>query len=297
MKEANTTDLLAQNFTPNASDTKDFPVDKSKLSEAMKKAAPHGDKGSSDADQSNHGRDDVKLPRDEKTLIPMLKSELDDLKSYGDAVRKSQNGYQRKIQQAAINVLAKCLGIRQKYFKIDDTLLHDKIYAALYEKAMGQPFKSKRKNTTEYHLISRIYRGEERRQVSSDALILQRANDAGQTEQTFAEWVLAEGGLDEIRRTISDERKAKNSNNGKLKKKISKGAGTERFIKLFNDLDRSGHVQNMTVLEKDEMHALFGSWIIWEPENSVPIVVYPRKDGKFQIRKIDLNTMRTNNPS
>ncbi|WP_027794385.1 hypothetical protein [Paraburkholderia acidipaludis] len=286
MENINATETNTQELDTSAA--KEFPIEKSKLKKALEKNKQSvGFEFSSNKLESH----------DENVVIPLLKAELDDLKKRGESIRKKIDGFHGKIQQSAIDELAKCLGIRQKFFKIDSILLQDKIYATLYEKAMNEPFKKKRKNTTEYHLISRIYRGEERRQASSDALILQRANDAGQTEQTFAAWVLAEKGLDEIRRAISAERKVANSSNGKLKKKISKNVGTDRFIKLFNDLNHSGHVRDMTVLEKDEMHTLFGSWLIWEPENSVPIVVYPRKDGKFQIRKLDLNAMRTNNPS
>ncbi|WP_430227041.1 hypothetical protein [Paraburkholderia tropica] len=284
MENINAAEITTQEFDTYS--VKEFPVDKSNLKKAFEDAKQLDKSDSSSNKLESH---------DENVVIPLLKEELDDLKVYGESIRKKIDSYHGNIQQAAIDSLAKCLGIRQKFFRIDNTLLRDKIYAALYAKAMDEPFRKKRKNTTEYHLISRIYRGEERRRASSDALILQRANEAGQTEQTFSGWVQNEGGLDTIRRKISAERKAANPSDGKPKKNISKDEGTEKFLKLLEDLNQSGHIAHMTVLDEEEIHTLFGSWIIWEPENIVPVMVLPKSDGKFLIRKLDLNGMRLEN--
>ncbi|TDV35032.1 hypothetical protein C7405_10662 [Paraburkholderia caballeronis] len=284
MQDINATEATASTISENTSDVKEHAIEKSKLQYALQKSKKTEDSVSEVKD--DHVDSDKPLPRDEKILIPLLESELDALKEYGESVRKTRDAYHGKIQQAAIEALAKCLGLRQKYFKIDDTLLHDSMYAALYKKAMNEEFKKKRKNTTEYHLISRIYRGEERRQASSDALILQRANNAGQSEPTFAAWVLSEGGLDKIRQKISAERKK--SQPEKEETKPDKRKISENFLAAWKQMRAAQLVVYIKSMEKDEISEIIGEWVIPSAGESMPILVSQAPDGSFLISRFDM---------
>ncbi|CAM2148275.1 hypothetical protein PT2222_10453 [Paraburkholderia tropica] len=274
MGNINATEIATQEF--DTSSVKEFPVDKSNLKKAFEDAKQF--------DKSDSNSNKLKS-HDENVVIPLLNEELDDLKKHGESIRKNIDTYHGKIQQAAIDSLAKCLGIRQKFFRIDNTLLQDKIYAALYEKAMGEPFKKKRKNTTEYHLISRIYRGEERRQASSDALILQRANLAGQTEQTFSEWVLAENGLDEIRRKITKERRKENPvETPKIdKKKISKD-----FSSAVHNMNSANLIHPMQSINEDRLIEMIGKFYIPKAGQVMPLLLRAYPDGSYEICRFDM---------
>lgn len=283
MQDINATEATTSTTDANTSDVKEHTIEKTELQDALKKSKKA--KGSASQAKDDHVDSDKPLPRDEKILIPLLESELDALKKYGESVRKTRDAYHGKIQQAAIEALAKCLGLRQKYFKIDDTLLHDSMYAALYKKATNEEFKKKRKNTTEYHLISRIYRGEERRQISSDALILQRANDAGESEPTFAAWVLSEGGLDAIRHKIAKERrKEKPVEPPKLdKRKIS-----ERFVAAWEEMNSAELVVHIKAVSRERLSGLIGEWVIPSTGKVTPILIRPLIDGSYSISRFDM---------
>ncbi|HDR9164612.1 TPA: hypothetical protein QDB24_002481 [Burkholderia vietnamiensis] len=284
MQGINAAEAITSTISENTIDIKEHAIEKSNLQYALQKSKKSEDSVSQAKD--DHVDSDKPLPLDEKILIPLLESELDALKKYGESVRKNRDTYHGKIQQAAIEALAKCLGLRQKYFKIDDTLLHDSMYAALYKKATTKEFKKKRKNTTEYHLISRIYRGEERRQASSDALILQRANNAGQSEPTFAAWVLSEGGLDKIRQKISAERRKNQPKKEETKpdtRKIS-----ENFLAAWKQMRAAKLVVYIKSMEKDELSKVIGKWGIPSAGESMPILVSQATDGSFVISRFDM---------
>ncbi|MBN3813354.1 hypothetical protein [Paraburkholderia sp. Ac-20347] len=274
MENINVTEITTREL--DTSSAKEFSVDKSNLKKALE--------GSKQLDKSKFSSNKLDS-QDENVVIPLLKEELDNLKMHGESIRKNIDTYHGKIQQAAIDSLAKCLGIRQKFFRIDNTLLQDKIYAALYEKAMGEPFKKKRKNTTEYHLISRIYRGEERRQASSDALILQRANKAGQTEQTFSEWVLAENGLDEIRRKITKERRKEKPVETP---KIDKYKVSECFFSALNDMNSAELVIHIKSVSRERLSDVIEEWNIPTAGKLTPIIIRPLIDGSYSISRFDM---------
>lgn len=220
------------------------------------------------------------------TVIPQFEIDLAEIAKLGKKTSDAINDYHGKIQKAAIESLGKCLGFRQKYFKIDDLGITDKLYAALYKKAIGKEFKKKAKNTTEYHLISRVFRGDDRRRASSDAQILTRANREGITEQTFSDWVLKENGLDAIKRKEAEERK--NNNPGKVKK-VSKRQCSERFVAALKGMRMGGLIRNVNLIEENELSALVGKWTISDREKYTPIIIHPQEDGKFRISRFYLH--------
>lgn len=274
MENINVVETTTQELDTSA--VKEFPVDKSNIKKALEEA-----KQSSSSEFSSNKLES----HDENVVIHLLKGALDDLKKHGELIRKKNDYYHGKIQQAAIDSLAKCLGIRQKFFRIDNTLLQDKIYAALYEKATDEPFKKKRKNTTEYHLISRIYRGEERRQASSDALILQRANDAGQTEQTFAEWVKENDGLDAIRRKISEERR---KDKPVKAPKIDKRKISEDFVSALEKMKSCNLVHYMKPIDEDRLIEMIGKLNIPKAGQAMPVLLRAYPDGSYGICCFDM---------
>lgn len=215
---------------------------------------------------------------DAATVIPQFESDLVEIAKLGKKTSKT-------IQKAAIDSLGKCLGFRQQYFKIDDLEITDKLYAALYKKATGKEFKKKRKSTTEYHLISRVFRGDDRRQASSDARILARANREGITEQTFSDWVFKENGLDAIKRKDAEERKGNNP--GRVRN-VNKRQCSERYVAALKAMRMGGLIRDVNLIETNELSALVGKWTISEPEKYAPIIIHQQEDGKFRISRFDL---------
>ncbi|WP_321865256.1 hypothetical protein [Paraburkholderia tropica] len=283
MQDINATEAITGTYSENTSNVKEHAIEKSKLQHALQKIKKAEDSVSQAKD--DHIDSDKPLPRDEKILIPLFEIELEALKKHGESVRKARDAYHGKIQQAAIESLAKCLGLRQKYFKIDDTLLLESMYAALYKKAMNEEFKKKRKNTTEYHLISRIYRGEERRQASSDALILKRANDTGQTEQTFPAWVKENDGLDAIRRKISEDR-----NKGTTVKtpKIDKKKISEDFASSVYKMKSANLIHSMKSINEYQLIEMIGKLHIPKAGQVMPLLLRAYPDGSYEICRFDM---------
>ncbi|WP_423680490.1 hypothetical protein [Undibacterium sp. WLHG33] len=113
------------------------------------------------------------------------------------------------ISNAAIPGLAKILGIYREYFDNTEGAERDKLFQILVQKCRTNFGKStvikSDKRTTEWHLLSRMFRQSERRQASSDAKILKFAHAEGVTEETFASWVEKHGTLSKILRSVPNE--------------------------------------------------------------------------------------------
>jgi hypothetical protein len=222
---------------------------------------------------------------DAATVVPQFELELAELANLGKKTSDAINDYHGKIQKAAIDSLGKCLGFRQKYFKIDDLEITDKLYAALYKKAIGKEFKKKAKNTTEYHLISRVFRGDDRRQASSDAQILIRANREGITEQTFSAWVLKETGLDAIKRKIAKERREHRP--PKKDSVIQRQAG-ERLHAALLAAGQAKILKLRAHVEVMELEKISPS-LVPDDGYSLPVVIRREADGAVTIHSFKLH--------
>ena len=125
---------------------------------------------------------------------------------YNDTVAKIVEAIATPVANAAIPGLAKILGTYRTYFDNANTVERDKLFAILARQCKTDLGKSaiirSDKRTTEWHLLSRMFRRSDRRQASADAKILKFAHTEGITEESFASWVKAHGTLSSILKRI-----------------------------------------------------------------------------------------------
>lgn len=114
------------------------------------------------------------------------------------------------ITNAAILGLAKILGTYRTYFDEADEAEKTNFSEILVRKCRTDFGKSAvvkfDKRTTEWHLLSRMFRQSDRRQASADAKILRFAHTEGVTEDAFAAWVKKYGTLSNILKGIPAEK-------------------------------------------------------------------------------------------
>ena len=216
---------------------------------------------------------------------PQFDVDLKELENLGKKTTDAVKGYHSKIQEAAIDALAKCLGFRNKYFKTDDLDVSLEFYKLLYVKATDKVFKTKPKATTEFHLISRIFRGKDnRRQASADAQILIRANKKKITEPEFSQWVLREGGLDAIKRKNAEERPENRS--PKKKSVIQRQAG-ERLRAALIAAGQADILRQKAYLAVEDLQKISRSLVPDEGE-VIPVVIRREANGAITIHSFKL---------
>ena len=125
------------------------------------------------------------------------------------AIAKLQAKIAEPVSNAAIPGLAKILGTYRAYFDNTNEFEREKLFQILIQKCRTDFGKStvikSDKRTTEWHLLSRMFRQSERRQASSDAKILRFAHAEGVTEESFAAWVKKYGTLSNILKSAPNE--------------------------------------------------------------------------------------------
>jgi len=165
---------------------------------------------------------------DEHEVLPVFRKKLIEIFKFGTSLNDTTNEYQGKIQEKAISGLAKILEVRRSYFDDITPELSKVLLDELYEQCKAKGLKGRTKKTTEFHLLSRLFRQSDRKQASADAKVLIRAHNEKQTEKTFAAWVKNLRGLNKIRMEIDDfgraaqaekeeKQRSKNKHKGNLK--------------------------------------------------------------------------------
>jgi hypothetical protein len=216
---------------------------------------------------------------------PQFDADLKELENLGKKTTDTVKGYHSKIQEAAIDALAKCLGFRNKYFKTDDLDVSLEFYKLLYVKATDKVFKTKPKATTEFHLISRIFRGKDnRRQASADAQILIRANKEKITEPEFPERVLREGGLDAIKRKNAAERP---ENRAPKKKSVIQRQAGERLRAALTAAGQADILRQKAYLAVEDLQKISRSLVPDEGE-VIPVVIRREANGGITIHSFKL---------
>ncbi|MBD8628467.1 hypothetical protein IFT64_16155 [Oxalobacteraceae sp. CFBP 8753] len=165
---------------------------------------------------------------DKEKILPIFREKLNKIYNSGTNLNETENKYHGKIQEKAVNGLAEILGVRRTYF--DDTTpeVSSILLDELYEQCKANGLKGRNKQTTEFHLLSKLFRQSDRRQASADAKVLIRAHNEDQTEKTFADWVRKLGGLNKIKTEIdsfeckqkqadAEQRRTQNKHKGNLK--------------------------------------------------------------------------------
>jgi hypothetical protein len=164
---------------------------------------------------------------------------LDEIEIAGDA-------FERNSRNAAISGLAKILGIYTKFFanatKSEITSLKSKL-----KERCGL---EENKKTSEFHLLSRIYRRNDTKQASGDAKILKQAISAEKDENSFAEWVASKGGLDAIKKGVTDQQKQQRA--AQPPKKPNPKDLWERAANAIKALVHNGQITETFTFEKKE---------------------------------------------
>jgi hypothetical protein len=130
----------------------------------------------------------------------------------GDIVKcglEFQAAIDEHVSNAAIPGLAKMLGTSRTYFDNADEGERAKLMQILRQQCRANLGTSTivkaDKRTSEWHLLSRLFRQSDRRQASSDAKILKLAHAEGVTEESFASWVKERGTLSKILKSVPAE--------------------------------------------------------------------------------------------
>jgi hypothetical protein len=143
------------------------------------------------------------IPMDKEGLINAFYKAMDSISEAGVDSRNEDNAFQEKSRIRVINGLGKILGIYIKFFKNASAENNELLFNKLRDK-FGLKSNS---STTVFHLLSRLYRGDNTRQASGDAKVLSLAFAAGKDESSFAAWVKANEGLDKIKKGSADREK------------------------------------------------------------------------------------------
>ncbi|NHH82137.1 enoyl-CoA hydratase/isomerase family protein [Burkholderia gladioli] len=171
-------------------------------------------------------------------LLNEFRSELRELNQIDKDAHSADSEYHSKAQAKAVSALAKIMGIRRAYFDEAAPEVTAALMETLRQWCRSNGIKNISKRTTEFHLLSRFFRKSDRRQASADALVLIRAHNEGQTEQTFPQWVADKGGLTAARNKDAEEKREKakaakgatkidpEKIRARLKAEMKKGKGT-----------------------------------------------------------------------
>ncbi|MGF6775845.1 hypothetical protein [Paraburkholderia sp. GAS334] len=183
---------------------------------------------------------------DKDEVLKSFDNELTEIFTLGFRLRQEENTHQGKVQTNAIAALAKILGVRRRYFDAATPEAVVALMNELHEKCKTScGLKQRNSNTTEFHLLSRIFRGSDRKQASADAKILIRAHDEGQTEQTFAAWVAENKNLTNILKGITDQENAEKAKK-REESKNDKAKCAERAAAAMRDAMNAGALPYLT---------------------------------------------------
>lgn len=137
----------------------------------------------------------VQQQKAEQCSLERFKAALADLFIRGTELRSDESAVQTKATVA----LSKILGIAQDIYGKASISEKEELMAHLRQRCRADGLKKIDKRTTIFHLLSRQFRGSDRKQASADAKILDRADKEKQTEKTFCDWVKELGGLNNIK--------------------------------------------------------------------------------------------------
>lgn len=221
---------------------------------------------------------------DSEKVLPLFRAKLCEIYSSGTNLNETVNKFHGKVQEKAINGLAKILGVRRAYF--DDTTpeVSSILLDELYEQCKAQGLKGRNKQTTEFHLLSKLFRQSDRRQASADAKVLIRAHNENQTEKTFSDWVTKLGGLNKIRAEIDNFECAQQQENAEQRRTQNKRKGN---LKTLFDTAAAASWMPLASFgfenSPDELKELIPSEGTWLP------IAIARRNGKvtFYIPKKD----------
>lgn len=204
-------------------------------------------------------------PQADQSNLEKFKAAITDLFIRGRDLRNDERG----IQDKATVALSKILGIAQDIYGKASILEKEELMDHLRQRCRSDGLKKIDKRTTIFHLLSRQFRGSDRKQASSDAKILDRADKEGQSEKTFCDWVKNLGGLNNIKNSSalknqkSDNPKKTSETESKPKHKHER-----KFVVAFHDEAIPGMFKHLT------KEKIYPARLFRFPDGSVKIAVY-----------------------
>lgn len=229
----------------------------------------------------------TRQPFDKDKTLPLFRKDLDEIFNLGTNQMEVEKEYQGKVQEKAVKGLAKILGVRRKYFDGITPEVSKALFDELLEQCKNRDLKVRpTERTTEFHLLSRLYRQSDRKQASADAKILIRAQNEQQTEATFAGWVKDLKGLNSILKGITDYERDQKEHEDASERKRQALKGNQKALfdaaKLAKWTNRwslkHGEIPNLI----DLLPAKAGTWgLILVENNGEKFRLYsPQKDSK-----------------
>jgi len=193
----------------------------------------------------------IPLEVDNERLIEAFTMDLNVIKAAGSSLTDSESSYKAK----AIEGLAQILGIYRKYF--EKTTPENS--SMLKEELEDYCKVAKNKKRTVFHLLSRIYRGDNRKQSSADAKVLSLAVSANVEGRNFADWVKTNGGLDKIKKSVNEVQKLKEKTHPPRPKTVGqRKALFDRAEDAVRKVAKAKQVKEIFTMSEEAAPEMFG---------------------------------------
>ena len=178
--------------------------------------------------------------------------------------------HERTTQDKATSALSKILGAVQDVYGKASILEKDELMAYLRQRCRADGMKKIDKRTTIFHLFSRQLRHSDRKQASSDAKILIRADEEGQTEQSFEAWVKKNGGLNNIKNDTREKVPPTRQPTEKTEKPKNTGKQTHerKFVATLIDNAIPGMFKHLTA------DKVYSAMVVHLSDGTIKIAVY-----------------------
>jgi hypothetical protein len=175
------------------------------------------------------------MVKPEVIFLSRFEHEVYAIQRSGNALREAISHRESITNATAAAGLAAILALYYKYFHGKPATQTVVLVESLRKTAK---MKGKNSKTTEFHLLSRIYRGSDDQQAASDAKILWRAVENKPEPikfEDFQNWVKEQGGLKKIKNDYTAEQKAENKLKAEQKKAEADKIAAEKLAKQKRD--------------------------------------------------------------
>lgn len=215
------------------------------------------------------------LSSEPEELKSVFKRNVDAIKSYGKTLPER---VERFARNAVILDLGEIVGVLHKFFVGASNEQVDTLKNELW-KEVDIKYNV---NTSECHLLSRVYRGSDRRKASADAKVLNGAIAAGITQAEFPDWVKSNGGYDAIVKSNSKNATKEPSEPKKPDAKVLWGRASESI----NAMIEKGQMSDPFSFDESDWPELCKK-LGPDFENACSVVLVNRTGGVIHFRKLE----------
>jgi hypothetical protein len=215
------------------------------------------------------------LPSEPERLKSVFKLNVDAIKSYGKTLPERIEGFARN---AVIHDLGEIVGVLHKFF----VGASDEQVTTLKNELWKEVDINYNVNTSECHLLSRVYRGSNRRKASADAKVLKAAIADGITQAAFPDWVKSNGGYDAIVKSNSKNSTKEPSEPKKPDAKALWGWASESI----NAMIENGQMSDPFSFDESDWPELCKK-LSPDFENGCSVVLVNRTGGVIHFRKLE----------